>query len=441
MRIGLVTPLSARSAIGRHGKDVGEELQRRGWAVEILRSEVSKQDFEPPWNTDLRVSWLSDSTVHELNTGYDTLLYNLGDNYLFHGAALDRMPQCPGFLIAHDFYLYNLFLGWLSTIPSPDRTHEIVVSSLYGASPASLHSVHSGEVDFGTVASSYPMLEWVSQFAVGALAHAHFYADRLRSSCLGPVGVAPLAYRPPEVVASPKKRKDILRIATLGNANANKRILSVINAIGSSAELKEACEYFVVGEARPEDRERWNYQAERLGLRNFQITGHVSDKDFAAHIESADILTCLRDPIFEGGSGSLVEGLLSGRPVIVSSHGCYAEIPENCAFRIRPEHEHQDLTNALRAILHDEHAAALVGAAGRNFALIEHSVERYVDRLMPLAEAALAWTPVISSCLRLGRELLGMSVDPNDPIVSRLSQSLTDINWQLAGRSSASLRS
>lgn len=430
MKIGLVTPLANRSAIGQHGRNVGEELAKRGWTVDILRSEISKDDYEPALDTFLKVLWLADLSIQNLNQKYDLLIYNIGDNYLFHGAALDRLVQCPGLLIAHDFFLYNLFAGWLTRDANPDLTHELVISNLYNTKPASLNEIQAGKVSSEVIASSHPMIEWVSQFSIGALAHSQFYAHRLRSSCLGPVGVAPLAYRA-TITAPPKTRqRDTFRIATLGAANANKRISSIIQAIGSTHELRALCEYTVVGEARPNDRERWNQEARAQGLKHFEITGHVPDQEFAAYIADADVLTCLRDPVLEGGSGSVVEGLLSGRPVIVSDHGCYAEIPNHCVYRVRPRHELSDLTTALLSIVRDEATASRVSAAGKSYALIEHSIERYADHLMHLAEETILWAPVVATGLGFGDELSSMGIQKDDPVLARLALALSNIDWK-----------
>lgn len=206
MKVGFVTPFNVRSAIGQHARIVGEQLAKKGWTIDILRSEVTKEDFDPPLDTFLSVSWLVDAPASALNKEYDLLIYNIGDNYLFHGAALDRLPQCPGLLIAHDFFLHNLFSGWLTKDISPDRTHDRVISNLYGIDPTILKA-KSGLLDLETIARLSPMVEWISQFSNGAIAHANFYADRLRMSCPGPVTVTPLAYQANHSVP-PKKSEN-----------------------------------------------------------------------------------------------------------------------------------------------------------------------------------------------------------------------------------------
>jgi glycosyltransferase involved in cell wall biosynthesis len=428
MKIGFVTPLQIRSAIGKHGRDVGAALQKAGWAIEFLRSEVSKEP-NGSWDTEIPVSWLAEHTIADLRNQYDILIYNLGDDYTLHGRALDMIPHCSGILIAHDFYMYDLFLGWLATQPSPDRLHASIIKDLYQRTPYGLQDVNEGRADLGEVARHYPMIEWLSQFCVAAVAHSKFYANRLRRSCAGPVHVIPLAYEGQEV-AVPRPRNDRrLQLATLGNGNPNKRISSVIRAIGQSPVLRNLYEYKILGEARSPHKELWEAEAAQLGLHGFEITGYLSEPEFARRIAELDVITCLRDPVFEGASGSLVEALLSARPVIVTDHGCYADVPRECAFHIGGAAEHQDLQSVLERIVSDESGARRVGINGRRYALERHSVAAYADELAGLMEAAVAQVPLVAAASQLGESLRALGVAGADPVIDRVASSMGALHW------------
>ena len=124
------------------------------------------------------------------------------------------------------------------------------------------------------------MTEWMARFGHGSVAHSSFYADRLRRCCGGPVAMIPLAYdaladfRP---LAGREQSSNVSGL-TIGHVNQNKRVESVIRAIGGSDMLRDRCRYHVVGLVTDQERDRLKAVARTVSFHGLEITGEVSNE-------------------------------------------------------------------------------------------------------------------------------------------------------------------
>jgi hypothetical protein len=140
---------------------------------------------------------------------------------------------------------------------------------------------------------------------------------------------------------------------------------------------------------------------------------------------SVDVLCCLRYPLLEAGSASLITAMRSGRPVLVSNHGVYAEVPGDLVYRCRPGFEAGDILRHLLAIRNDPAAAAGKGAGARQYALEVNTPRRYVDGLLPALDKATAAAPAVMAARHLGRQLGRWRVPPQSPVGERLGNELS----------------
>jgi hypothetical protein len=100
----------------------------------------------------------------------------------------------------------------------------------------------------------------------------------------------------------------------------------------------------------------------------------------------ADMFVNLRHPNTEGASGSLVEMLDAGKPVLLHPSGCYAEVPEGAAVRVGTLSDPADLASALAALAADPERRIALGAAGRAHAR-RLSGGGYIARLLDFLDA------------------------------------------------------
>jgi glycosyltransferase involved in cell wall biosynthesis len=357
---------------------------------------------------------------------FDAVVYNIGDNYPFHAGAIELLTRYPGVVIFHDYFLLDLFSAWRAAkggLALADR----ILDDLYGHGAALRFHAHDGlEGWLEYTSEHFPLTEWIGRLAYGAVAHSNFYADRLKRCCGGPIVVMPLAYNALsdfQPLAGRKQRSDVT-VLTIGHVNQNKRVESVIRAIGGSDILRQRCRYHVVGLISDQERERLTAVARAVSFHNLQITGAVSNKILRAEVEAADMICCLRWPVLEGGSASAVEAMLSGRPAIVTDGGFYRDLPDDLVFKVDPQQELVSLTSQLTRLVLDPALGATVGAHAATWAKEAFSVEAYVARLVPLLEDVARLRPMLRTAAHFGRLFADLGLRQNDPAVERLATTL-----------------
>jgi glycosyltransferase involved in cell wall biosynthesis len=425
MRIAWVTPYNTRSAIGRFSRLVAEGLSNAGHAIAIVRSEVAAELLD---GSDVLpgpevVRWDKVYYDPDFWSQCDAVVHNIGDNYRFHAGGIEVLQRFPGVVIVHDYFLLDLFRGWCAG-SGRRALGDRILDDLYGEGAAlRLHTIDGGP-DFWEYASEhFPMTEWIGRLAHGAVAHSSFYADRLRQSCGGPVVVMPLAYNALsdfQPLAGREQSSDVT-VLTIGHVNQNKRVESVIRAIGSSDVLRERCRYHVVGLVTDQERERLKGVARAVSFQNLQITGEVSNRILRAEIEAADLICCLRWPVLAGGSASAVEAMLSGRPVIVTDAGFARDLPDDLVFKVDPQRELGALTRQLTRLVLDPALRVAVGAHAAAWAKAAFSVDSYLARLVPLLEEVARLRPTLGAAAHFGHLLSELGLLPNDPAVERVA--------------------
>lgn len=420
LRIAWAGPWNARSAIAEFGTEVVAELLSRGHIVDVLRTELDEALALPPRPTAATVGVLAAVPPAALRQDYDAVVVNLGDNHDFHGAAIETLRQVPAILVLHDAYLANLYAGWAERHPALSAD---VLADLYGdAAAAGPFWLPPREM-----AATRPMLEWFAAFGAGAVVHAQHYAERVRTACPGPVDVIPLAHRFPGLPPPPAPQPDRLMLATIGHVNANRRIEAVLQAIADSPRLRACVQYRLIGPATADERARLVAVAAALGIAPPAFTGWVTDAALREALADVDVIACLRDPVLEGGSGSLILAMRSGRPTLVSTHGAYADVPPDLLLGCPPGAEASAIRRHLEAMLDDAAPAQAMGRRARDFAERTFDTRVYVDALLELIERATAGIPAIRTARRFGGLLAEFGAAPNDAAVERVAVTLVDL--------------
>jgi glycosyltransferase involved in cell wall biosynthesis len=425
MKICWVTPFVLRSSIGRVSAAVTAALAARGHEVEILRCEDVDDAAEPLHPSRLPVRHWRAVDLTRLREDFDVVIVNIGDNYPFHAGALAILDAAPCLGIFHDFYIYNLFSGWLHHNGLDYRRHDAEIVATYGPeAETNAVAVRSGQMlDMGEIAAKLPMTEWLARRCEAALAHARFYASRLEAACAGPVDVTPLCCPDRETPPGPPKAKDRLTITTVGVMNPNKRLADVIRAIGGSEALK-TCVYRLVGPISDDERARLEAVAAEVGFDNLVIDGAVDDETLDQRLDEADIICALRKPVLEGASGSACEGMLSGRPTVVARAGFYGELPDDLVFKVDGEIVVDEIRQVLERLAGDAPLRRKTGEAARAWALETLNAERYAQAVENLAQVQITSRPLLAIGERIGHELRGFGLPPSDPSAARIGATL-----------------
>ena len=408
MKIAWVTPLDHRSAIGRFSRLIVAALREAGHAVTELEAGAAET---PAVETGAAGPGESDIVV-----------YNLGDNFAFHARALERLACHRGVLILHDAYVLNLFLASQQLAAAPQAT-DALIDELHGAgSSATVRQALVGP-DFLTATASITMLGWLARQADGIVAHASFYEAPLRAACAGPVDVIPLAYDSLGKFTPLREREPApeFRVLTFGHVNTNRRVDSVLRAIGGSPALRERARYRVVGAIEERERERLTQVAHECGVSAVEFVGEVSDEALVAELEAADVICGLRRPALEGASASAIEAMLSGRPLLVSDAGFYRDLPDDLVLKVRSDHEIEDIRRHLESLLRDRSMGASIGLAAAAWAAANFSAKSYAAKLEPFLERVMRIQPLLRTSEQIARDLASLGLRRGDPAVARIA--------------------
>lgn len=431
MRIAWASPIDVRSAIGRVSADVTRALISCGHHVRIIDTEVeaaSGKRHETPAEV---IAW-RDLQPHWLKGEYDVLVANIGDHFGFHGGAFPFFGQIPTLGVFHDFYLYDLFNGWLLDKHLSDedrgRLHDAEVAAVYGPQVVTTGlAARSGQIGYGEIAAALPMTEWMARRCEGAVAHSEFYLDRLSQGCPGPVRQAYMPVSGRGVPPLAPRCQQHISLLTVGVMNPNKCVDQMLRAIGQSDTLKQQVAYRLVGPIHDGEADRLRSLASELGYEQLTIVGAVDEETLAAELAASDVISCLRKPILEGASGSAIEALMAGRPTIVADAGFYRELPDEWVFKVGAEVEPDELRARLEQLVADEALRIRAGAGARTWAEQRFKLDDYAEALERAMTETIQASAMLAVGRRIGLELAQLGLQPDDPTLPRIAGVLSEV--------------
>lgn len=389
MKIVLFTPASRVSAIGRMAAMVSRELNEAGHEVTVVRSEAERFHTSPTHDFAARlVPWTAHDTVEPLLAAADLVVHQVGNSYDFHEGNLAWIDRGASVVSLHDFYLGHLFFQWAQAHMGSARA---VLTRWYGAGAADAFFEHAKTADFiESTCSATPMTEWICSRAAAVITHSSWGVGRVLEACAGPVWTIPLAYDISPGLHEGERRAakaaDEITLLTVGHVNPNKRILSVLRAIGSSEMLRARVTYRVVGLVESQVLVDLTALARTLDVRLI-VAGEVEQEVLADAFADADIVSCLRWPSLESASASAVEAMLHGKPILVTDTAFYSELPDDCVAKIDPQHEQAQLRDTLERLCLDPFLRQEMGERALVWATAMFSASNYAKRLVDMAES------------------------------------------------------
>ncbi|WP_175962547.1 glycosyltransferase [Burkholderia pyrrocinia] len=378
---------------------VVRELVVQGHEITVVRTESPRFRDEQTHEFDASMlAWNDFENVRQSAATADLCIYQIGDNHELHEGCLYWMPTAPGIVCLHDFFVGHLFCGWAPSRPLEAKT---IVRHWYGdAVAARFFTYASTEAFIEGTCDAAPMTEWISAMALGVVTHSSWGCDRVLTACPGPVSVIPLPYNAPASPVKsmpPQREAGRMQVLTIGHINPNKRVKSVIKAIGASSALRNNVTYKLVGHIQPEKVLSLSRMARSHGV-NLVIAGEVDDAVLAEAIVESDVVSCLRWPTLEAASASAIEAMLYGKAVICTDAGFYSEIPDECTLKVSVQNEVQDISSCLTELIQNREKITTIGEKARLWASSTFSAAAYAQSLMEMARHVLVAKPVLDAC-------------------------------------------
>ena len=398
MKLVMFTPGLRTSAIGRMACIVVRELAAKGVEVTVVRCEAEGllDRAAHPFSAPV-LSWIDDAAVGGAIAAADLVVYHIGDNFAFHRGAIEWLERMPGVVCLHDFYLGHLFHGWAR---SREAEGARILRSLYGDGADVRFFKAALEPTFiAETASVTPCTEWICAMASAVVTHSSWGIPRVLDSCPGPVHVVPLAYEtltPAHVSGEHGAVPGQMRLLTVGHANPNKRMDSVIRAIGDSPWLRANTVYRHVGHIDTETLIQLSELASGMGV-DFVVSGELDDAGLEQAFGWADVVSCLRKPSLEAASASAIESMLYGKAILVSDGGFYAEIEDGCAVRVEGTNEIASIRRALEQLAGDPVGRESLGVRAREWAERTFRADAYAAELIELSGTSGTHPPFVNA--------------------------------------------
>lgn len=435
MKLVLFTPALTKSSIGGACALVEAELLRQGHEITIVRTEdIPLLDtVTHPFESKI-VRWDDQKAVTDLLAGADAVAYEIGNNYPFHRGSLEWLPRVPGVVCLHDFFVAYMFRTWAE---QHHRQAETILRAWYGQDVAEQFFVPRNDEEFiAYMSANAPMTEWIASMASGVITHSNWSIQRVLRACPGPIEVVALTDRMREPIAlsshsslawsyphtNGRTKTDsaagfdaswpdsgnnngngavsgeaaTYTVLTIGHMIPNKRQESVIRALGASPLLRTKAHYQLAGTIEPYYAQQLSELARSLQVR-LTIMGAVDDATMTQAIEQASVVCCLRYPVLESASGSVVEAMMDGKPIIVTDIGFYRELPDDCVCKVSLDHEIDDLQRVLETLYAHPEQRQQLGALGAAWARETFSAAKYAERLAHMCKLAAKAAPAIEA--------------------------------------------
>lgn len=307
---------------------------------------------------------------------YRHIVYQFG-NSPFHSHMMQLLQRHPGVVVLHDFFLSSMLSYEQISGAMPGAwTRSLLHSHGYAAVRA---SIEPGGVD--RAKEDYPCNLEILQDASHVIVHSE-YARQLARDWYGPeAGRDWSPAQLPRAVPSENDRAtarralgiadDAFLVCNFGFVAPTKHCMELLQAWLASGLRDDArCHLVFVGANHGGDygRELLDTIAAAGAGKNVRISGWTSDEDYFRYLQAADLGVQLRTSSRGETSGTVLDCMIYGLPVIVNANGAMAEFPHDAVWMLPDLFSRQQLVEALETLRADDARRLALGTAG--FALM-----------------------------------------------------------------------
>ncbi|MFZ5595894.1 MAG: glycosyltransferase [Bacillota bacterium] len=335
--------------------------------------------------------------LENLYGDYDSVLYHLGNNTLFHKQIYDLAWRMPGIIVLHDYNIHPFMLD-AYFLKGNIEMYGAALEEGYGREGAE----HFSDIMAGRQRPAiwkYPMSHAIVKRSKATIVHHRWVRAQFPGE--GRVFVIPLLARPHEADKE-KERAGWFRakygvgpkefiIGCFGFINKNKRPGKVIHALKILRDKGFPARVFFAGELSPEIPHLVEF-IKGLGLQEaVTITGYLSDEEYGGALAAADMVVNLRYPSMGEASATLAEALSHGKPTIVSRVNQYLEYPDHVCWKLDVgKNEAIQLAGYLETLIREKGVRERLG----------HNARKFAGGVMGVESVAEEYWRVINKCAR-----------------------------------------
>jgi glycosyltransferase involved in cell wall biosynthesis len=418
-KMAYISPLPPeRTGIAVYGAELLPELSRY-YEIEVV---VDQKEASDPWvraNFPIRrPDWFDQHASR-----FERVVYHVG-NSPFHSYQFDLLEKHSGIVALHDFFLSGVINdmdrfgdkpGWL--------VESLLESHGYGA-------LMVLRQDPDTAISTFPASKPILDEAAGVIVHSHtvkrWAEDYYGKNYVTNWRVVPHLRRLPHLISRRSARDElelddsVFLVCSFGLLGPTKNNHSVLEAwLASPLSTDQRCRLVFVGENHPgEYGSQLTKRIKESGLTDrITITGWASPKLFRNYLAAADMAIQLRTLSKGETSGTMLDCLAYGLPLVINSHGPAAEFPEGVVTKLPDQFCVADLTSVITSLWQSEADRESFSRSAVSFIGTRHAPakvgELYKDAIESIyAQGSFAlYRQLITrlSCLNTGNNLASSS--------------------------------
>lgn len=393
MRLAYFSPLPpSKSGIADYSDELIPYLAR-GAEVSVF-VEQAKDAREHVRRPDFNVFEASRFEALNQERPFDLCLYHQGNNP-YHEYIYDHALRVPGLVVLHEHCLHHL-IAWKTLGREDDDRYWDELFFGYGRQGSRIAEMRDRDVGSEYQQFLFPLNRRLINHSLGVIVHNQYAASQLEGLCDKPLEIIPHHLSPrvlevdgweyEECRRSLGIARDTWVIASFGFVTQSKRIPTLLSAFKRMLALAPNAQCLIVGE----DHWKWSVAPliEQLGLKNrVRITGYTTERDFFRYLKAVDVVVNLRYPTAGETSGTLIRALGAGKPVIVSDHGQFGELPDDTCLKVSPgPDEEKQLYACLRALAYRPALRERLSERARSWTRTECEISRSAARYLAFAE-------------------------------------------------------
>lgn len=325
----------------------------------------------------------TDPTILNRLSGYDAIVYHMGNDHRYHAGIYDTARSFPGIIVFHDFALQTFFFE----LARERREMRIYLDQVEACHGARLRAIAEAMLKGGAIPSlhtepaSFPLNCRIANTAEAIIVHSEWSRSRLADIAPAvPIKhinhhVTPDAAQQPPSRNKPKERG--VEIASFGHITTRKGIERTLRVL---ATLRKNYRFHYTLVGQPDDFNVSELVRSYALTDRVTITGYVSLVEFKNHIAATDIAINLREHTVGETSGSVCRAMAAGVPVIVSDVGWFTELPCDSAIKIEAGENADSLLHAyLVRLIEDASLRARIGANARRYIRTAHAIAQSAE--------------------------------------------------------------
>ncbi len=352
MKVAMVTPLPP------------QHTGIADYVSDLLQGLITNKNFEITIISNANINSIHHCEVHSYKDypdeeyhAFDLIVYQIGNNYEFHGYMLDLIRKFGGIIHLHDVVLHHLFASMLWENNKRDEYFYIIeehygVDTLKSVKEKVSHDTYPWE---GPEVIDLPLFEEFIQFCDGCIVHSEFAKTKI-SDLFPALDVYRInqLYKMDVKTKKPEENK-IIKFAIFGGVDPQKKVDIVLKVFTKIKKINKDASFLltIVGGINDQAKYELDLLIKDHLTEHVKITGRVDEKEFMEYFLDTDILIALRYPTMGETSAVVMRAMQLGIPCIVNDIGWYSELPEHI-MKIPIDTMEAELESTILEILNDE---------------------------------------------------------------------------------------